>query len=505
MQIQMEKLFTILKKFAAALFAIALIVLVVYQVYVNMYADISTVMVTGYTANEFIPAKGIVLRKETVIAAPAGGIMSYLEQNGAKVELSGPVAKLYADGEQAAADNRLAKLYKERDVFEQLEDQVVFTMDPDGINKQINERVRALVGTTRELNMRELSDQKSRVQELINKKQLVGKNVTGFSKKLDRINAEISQLESLLTTDAKEVLAPVAGYFVNQADGFESAIDFNGIRTIDLNTLDGLMALKAKPEINSAGKIITSFRWYTVVSIPKVDALNLDEGEEVEIQLTAAGSKYITAVIEKITHNSQDDKPTVVVMSCENMNADLAAVRKTGVKILTGEYVGLRVDSRAVRFDKWYMTVDMLRSDAVNFVSGTEVDLIINSENDRRQKATVVRVVHDEDIDNPSSVMIRCENIARDVGEAELDKVEILSKEYRNVTVKSENIHDDYGQKTGVFTKYGDYLKFKRIEIIYSGSDFMICKEIPDELYGLALHDEIVVEGRDLYEGKLVK
>ena len=502
--LHMEKILKILRKIIVVVFVLVLVSLAVYQVYVNM-AGVSTVLVTNYTAYEFIPAKGIVLREEMVIAASGEGIVSYLEENGTKVELSGQVAKLYADGEQAAADNRLAKLYKERDVFEQLEEQIVFMMDSEGINKQISERVKSLVGTTRELNMRELSDQKSRTLELINKKQLASKMVDGFSQKLEQINSEISQLEGRITSDAKEVTAPAAGYFVNQADGFESVIDFEDIKSIDLKKLEGLMALQAKPDVSAVGKVITSFKWYTVVSIPKADALTLKEGEEVGLQLSAAGNKHVTAVVEKINHNPDESLPTVVVIGCENMDTDLAAVRKTGVKILTGEYTGLRVDSRAVRFDKWYVTVDLPRKDAVNFVAGMSVDLVINSRADRSQKADIVRVVHDEDEEKPSSVMIRCEDMAEDMEEVKLEKVEILSEDYHNLSVKSEGIHDDYGKKNGVFAKHGEYLQFERIEIMFSGSDFMICEEIPGELYGLRLHDEIVVEGRELYEGKLVK
>ena len=46
--------------------------------------------------------------------------------------------------------------------------------------------------------------------------------------------------------------------------------------------------------------------------------------------------------------------------------------------------------------------------------------------------------------------------------------------------------------------------KFKPINILYSNASFTIC-ETDTASSALKLYDEVIVEGKDLYDGKLVK
>ena len=62
----------------------------------------------------------------------------------------------------------------------------------------------------------------------------------------------------------------------------------------------------------------------------------------------------------------------------------------------------------------------------------------------------------------------------------------------------------------GVYVLYGNELQFKEISILYSGSDFVICDPSPEEgeLFNgetVALYDNVVIEGDDLKDGKIVK
>ena len=90
--------------------------------------------------------------------------------------------------------------------------------------------------------------------------------------------------------------------------------------------------------------------------------------------------------------------------------------------------------------------------------------------------------------------------------------------------ISKKALHDDYvdavltdenGNETekeikvqGVYVKYGSQLLFKQVFIIYSGEDYVICSEEPgdEQVYGslLELYDEVVVEGDNLYNGKLI-
>lgn len=60
------------------------------------------------------------------------------------------------------------------------------------------------------------------------------------------------------------------------------------------------------------------------------------------------------------------------------------------------------------------------------------------------------------------------------------------------------------GQTEGVYVKQGALITFKPIERVYTGEDFVLCSDASDVENPLRLFDEVVVEGVDLYDGKII-
>ena len=60
-----------------------------------------------------------------------------------------------------------------------------------------------------------------------------------------------------------------------------------------------------------------------------------------------------------------------------------------------------------------------------------------------------------------------------------------------------------------MYIKYAKELLFKEISILYSASNYVICDPNPENLltdYGnVKLYDEVVIQGADLYDGKVIK
>ena len=70
-----------------------------------------------------------------------------------------------------------------------------------------------------------------------------------------------------------------------------------------------------------------------------------------------------------------------------------------------------------------------------------------------------------------------------------------------NETEKTERVQ-------GVYVIYGNKLVFEEINIIYSEKDFVICDTSLDGLKTgstIKLYDEVVVQGKELYDGKAVR
>lgn len=64
-------------------------------------------------------------------------------------------------------------------------------------------------------------------------------------------------------------------------------------------------------------------------------------------------------------------------------------------------------------------------------------------------------------------------------------------------------------RSAGVYVRFGSELTFKEIVPLYSDNSFVICDPDPDDeaLFSgdtIQLYDEVVVEGTDLYDGKII-
>ena len=58
---------------------------------------------------------------------------------------------------------------------------------------------------------------------------------------------------------------------------------------------------------------------------------------------------------------------------------------------------------------------------------------------------------------------------------------------------------------TGVYVLSGINAVFKPIEILYSDSNYVICKNDVQSSSGIRMYDEVILGGSDLYDGKTVK
>lgn len=122
-------------------------------------------------------------------------------------------------------------------------------------------------------------------------------------------------------------------------------------------------------------------------------------------------------------------------------------------------------------------------------------------------------------------LVLSCNYMNESIAEIRKESVDILVSSYEGLKVPKKALHDDYCTKTtynddgttneikekaqGVYVEFGNQLKFKPVYITYSGDDYVICSETPNsesayDQKTVTLYDNVVVEGSDLYDGKLL-
>lgn len=83
-------------------------------------------------------------------------------------------------------------------------------------------------------------------------------------------------------------------------------------------------------------------------------------------------------------------------------------------------------------------------------------------------------------------------------------QIKIMFDEYSGIRIPSAAIHFDEDDNMGVFIKLGVTMYFVYIDMIRTEGDYVLVRDTTDRDGYLSLYDSVIVEGTDLYDGKIV-
>lgn len=176
----------------------------------------------------------------------------------------------------------------------------------------------------------------------------------------------------------------------------------------------------------------------------------------------------------------------------------------------------------------WYLVCPVTAEQALTVTTGEdEVEISIPKVISGTIPGTVVSVNQASKTED-GLLIIKCDYMDDDLASIRQEDISIKTKTYSGLKISRKAIHEDfitvqdydengnpvgdpYEKKVqGVYVMYGRRLSFVQVNIIYSGKEYVICD--PDvtssALYNgetVALHDEVVVQGKELYNGKIIK
>ena len=118
--------------------------------------------------------------------------------------------------------------------------------------------------------------------------------------------------------------------------------------------------------------------------------------------------------------------------------------------------------------------------------------------------ATVEEVTEDKD-NGIAKIVLQCQTISAEVLGLGCETVQVDLKTYEGIRIDKAALHIVNGQR-GVYVKYGNLQRFLKITTLYENDSYILVPE--DGKLGSAnevrLYDEIIVQGTNLEDGKLL-
>ena len=134
----------------------------------------------------------------------------------------------------------------------------------------------------------------------------------------------------------------------------------------------------------------------------------------------------------------------------------------------------------------------------------TRVNISVPGKENDPLPATVVEVTEDEET-GTAKVVIECRSINANVLRFGIEEAQVDLTTYEGIRIDRSALHIKDGAK-GVYVKYGDLQRFRRITILYEDENYILVPR--DGALGteneVRLYDEVIVEGTNLQDGKLL-
>lgn len=212
------------------------------------------------------------------------------------------------------------------------------------------------------------------------------------------------------------------------------------------------------------------------------------------------------------------DLSKVLSMDCDQIRS----ARQTAQAPVTGA-IGKICDDYI-----WYLACVIPADQVVNFRqidSGRQISVRFPFVSDASVPASVA-AVNQKSQNSEAALILECKDMNKEIAGIRCETAQIITQQYTGIRVSQKAIHfetvrkpgkdpsgkEAAGEKNvqGVYVMHGNQIEFRQIVPEFSTDNYVICDPSPDKaaLYTkdtVNLYDEVVVEGTDLYDGKVVQ
>lgn len=183
------------------------------------------------------------------------------------------------------------------------------------------------------------------------------------------------------------------------------------------------------------------------------------------------------------------------------LTTDLSKITPEFLANLSKETVDSNVVGKIVSDYEWYIAAEVSLNDSLKYKEGDLLTVYTTVKSSKELPVNVKKINVSDKGDN-AVIIFACSQMNSELASMRSGPMTVVSKQYSGLKVAKSALRVVDSQR-GVYVVSGMQVKFKPVEIIYSNDNFMICEK-NDKDGALRLYDQVVVKGKNLYDGKIV-
>ncbi|MBR6572338.1 MAG: hypothetical protein IKK77_01290 [Clostridia bacterium] len=313
-----------------------------------------------------------------------------------------------------------------------------------------------------------------------------GDSASANATKIEELKAQLKQIEeiegynNMLAVDLNTVNAKISNYYNDFA--FNSALG----KYDKLNdSVSGLLTMMTRKKVATGEQ--TDFSSLKDAINIQIDQLSQSSGN-VKGSIKATVSGYFVSVVD----NFEDKLST----------KDLSVFTPDYFNELTEGESSEDVIGKIVYDYEWYIACLVPINDSKFYKIGETVTLKTTTTSNPRLTAKVERVNLSPTGDD-AVIIFSCNEMSSELATMRSGAITIIKNEYSGLKVDSKALRVVDG-KTGVYIVSGLEAKFVEANILYSNDSYAICELNNSDSSKLRLYDEVIVKGKNLYDGKII-
>ncbi len=297
-----------------------------------------------------------------------------------------------------------------------------------------------------------------------------------------------------------------------QIKDIEDMIAYNDLQAVDLDLINS----KVEKAVNGVvlgtrGGNFSGINWELNELLSAINRRQLITGEQTDLtskleslkmQLSSLESSLpspkgsITAAQSGYFVSGTDGYETVFT------GEDLSLITPEFLSAAKSKETPKNAIGKIVSDYEWYIAATVSLNDSLKFKEGDA--LTINTSIKSHSSLSVnVEKINVSEAGDTATVIFSCQQMSSELANLRTGAMTVVSNSYSGLKVSRRALRVVDG-KSGVYVVSGRSVKFVPVNVIYRADDYVICEQQVSNSSVLRLYDEVVVKGRNLYDGKVV-
>lgn len=187
------------------------------------------------------------------------------------------------------------------------------------------------------------------------------------------------------------------------------------------------------------------------------------------------------------------------ILSTENTDKLTADMMQS----LTPEETSGTAVCKIVSDYEWYIAAVVPFSESLNMKEGSTVTVRTALRSVPELQCTV-KYINKQSVQENAVVILSCNTMNTELASTRYFDITVIYKEYKGLKIDNRAIRVVDGNK-GVYVVTASQVKFVPVNVLWSGENYSVVEQQASTSKVLRIYDEIVVKGKNLYDGKIIR